>query len=160
MKNKILTFLIFVLTLMVFNSAIIQSQEYKVQEIKVDTIKTPKTKTITIVTVWTIPKFMVQFNASYLAGAMELSAHNGGFSRDDFNLGKSFCARNGFGFNLSGKMPLHKQGNLWLDVTGYYNRFVSNLIANNTTEGKVSYNAFGGGIGLDYNFTPNHKVKY
>lgn len=160
MKNKILIFIISVFIGLIFNINILQAQQYKIEEIKVDTIKTPKTKTITIVTVWTVPKFIIQFNASYLAGSMELSAHNGGFSKEDFNAGKSFCARNGFGFNLSGKLPLHKEGKFWLDVTGYYNRFVSNLIASNTTEGKVTYNVFGGGAGIDYNFTPNHKAKF
>jgi hypothetical protein len=130
------------------------------QEIKVDTIKTSSTRTITIVTIRTLPKFILQFNASYLSGSMELSAHNGGFSSDDFIKGKSFCARNGIGFNLSGKIPLSKIGNFWLDITGNYNRFISNLIANNTASGKVSYNVFGGGVGLDYMFIPTHKVKY
>ncbi len=130
------------------------------QDIRVDTIKTTKTRTISIVTVRTVPKFILQFNASYLAGAMELSGHNGGFSQGDFQNGKSFCSRNGFGFNLSGKLPLHKLGYFWLDVTANYNRFVSNLIASNTEEGKVAYNVLGGGLGIDYMFTPAHRVKY
>jgi hypothetical protein len=148
------------LILLFLNSSIVYPQDTTIQQIKVDTIINTITRTVTIVTVWTVPKFILQFNASFLSGSMDLSGHNGGFSVGDFNAGKSFCARNGFGFNLSGKLPLHKKGNIWLDGTAYYNRFVSNLIANNTTEGKVSYNVFGGGLGIDYNFTPAHKVKY
>jgi len=130
------------------------------QEVKVDTITTTVTKTISLITVRTVPKFILQVNASYLAGSMELSGHNGGFSVSDFESGKSFCARNGFGFNLTGMLPLHKKGYFWLDITAHYNRFVSNLIANNAQDGKAYYNVFGGGLGIDYMFTPAHKVKY
>jgi hypothetical protein len=130
------------------------------QQVKVDTITTTVKKTISIVTVRTVPKFILKFNASYLSGSMELSGHNGGFSMGDFEAGKSFCARNGFGFNLTGMLPLHKAGHFWLDLTAHYNRFVSNLIASNTQDGKVYYNVFGGGLGVDYMFTPTHKVKY
>lgn len=130
------------------------------QEVRVDTIKTTVTKTISLITVRTVPKFILQVNANYLAGSMELSGHNGGFSVGDFESGKSFCARNGFGFNLTGMLPLHKKGYFWLDITAHYNRFVSNLIANNAQDGKVYYNVFGGGLGIDYMFTPAHKVKY
>jgi hypothetical protein len=149
-----------IIIISVFVSLICSTSFIYAQKIKVDTIITTKTRIINIVTVRTVPKFILQFNASYLAGSMELTAHNGGFSYFDFTLGKSFCARNGLGFNLSGKLPLIKSGLIWLDASAYYNRFQSNLIASNTTEGKVSYNVFGGAIGADYMFTPTHKVKY
>jgi hypothetical protein len=130
------------------------------QEIRVDTIKVAKTRIIKIVRLWTVPKFILQFSGNYNSGAMELSQHNGGFSRSDFELGKSYCARNGFGFSLIGKLPLNKKGRFWLDIISSFNRFQSNLIATNTDQGKVSYNVFSGGIGLDYNFTATHRVKY
>lgn len=128
--------------------------------LKYDTIITPKRKTITIVKVRTAPKFTLHFNGSFNSGAMELTSHNGGYSRDDFSTGKNFGARNGFGFNLIGKIPLGKKANFWLDIITGFDRFQSNLFAKNTEEGKVSYNSFNGGIGLEYNFTPTHKVKY
>lgn len=160
MKKKINIIIISVFIIFILHYDNSLAQEYKVVGIKVDTIVNTVTKTISIATIWTVPKFILQFNASFLSGAMDLAAHNGGFSVGDFNQGKNFCVRNGFGFNLSGKLPLHKKGNIWLDLTGYFNRFISNLIANNTSEGKVNYNVFGGGLGIDYNFTPSHRVKY
>ena len=129
-------------------------------EIKVDTIKITKTRTLKIVTTRTAPKFILELSGGWNFGAMELSGHNGGFSLYDFTAGKSFCARNGFGVNLSGKYPLGKEAKFWLVALAGFNRFQSNLIAKNEEEGKVSYNAFSGGLGLDYNFTPTHRVKY
>lgn len=130
------------------------------QEIRVDTVKITTSRTISIVTVRTVPRFILQFSGSYNAGALELSGHNGGFSRDDFNLGKSYCARNGFGFSVTGKLPLSKKGDFWLDASSHYVRFQSNLITDNTKDGKVGYNVFGEGIGAEYNFTPSHRFKY
>lgn len=128
--------------------------------IKVDTIKIQKTKTITIVKVRTVPKFILHFNGGLNTGAMELTSHNGGFSRDNFIIGRSFGARNGFGFSLVGKLPLNKKGNFWLDIITGFDRFQSDIFAKNTEEGKVSYNSINGGVGLEYNITPSHKVKY
>jgi opacity protein-like surface antigen len=130
------------------------------QIIKVDTITVKKTRTIRLISVYNVPKFILQFNASYNAGSLELTGHNGGFSRADFDNGRTFGARNGFGFELTGKLRLNKKGQFWLDALGSFNRFQSNLIAKNTEEGKVYYNVFSGGLGAEYNFTPRHKVKY
>ncbi len=152
--NKILI-LVFVL----FSCVYIKAQDTTIT-IKVDTVKIQKTKTITIVKVRTLPKFILHFNAGYNTGAMELSSHNGGFSREDFILGKSYSARNGYGFNLIGKLPLSKKGNFWLDIITGFDRFQSDIFAKNTEEGKVYYNSFNGGVGIEYNFTPTHKVKY
>ncbi len=130
------------------------------QEIRIDTIKITKTRNIRIVTLMTVPKFIIQLSLSYNWGAMELSAHNGGFSRDDFKRGKSYCARNGYGISLTGKLPLNKKGQFWLDIITSFNRFQSDLIAKNTEEGEVSYNVFSGGTGVEYNFTSYHHLKY
>lgn len=135
----------------------IKSQD---NQIRVDTIFTPTTRVIKIVTVRTIPKFVLEFNASYDAGALELSAHNGGFTANDFIAGKSYCARNGFGFNLTGKLPLGKKGKFWLDVVTGYTKFQSNLIVKNDSDGSVKYNSINGGVGAEYNFTPYHKLNY
>ena len=128
--------------------------------LKYDTISTPRSKTITIVKVRTAPKFILHFNGGYNSGAMELTSHNGGYSRSDFSIGKNFGARHGFGFNLIGKIPLGKKANFWLDIITGFDRFQSNLFAKNNEEGEVSYNSFNGGVGVEYNFTPTHKVKY
>ena len=130
------------------------------KEIHVDTIKVNKTRMINIVSVMTVPKLILQLSASYNSGAMELTSHNGGFSSFDLTSGKNFGARNGFGINLTGKIPLNKKGQFWLDVVAGFARFQSDLFAQNSQEGKVSYNSFNGGAGVEYNFTSYHHVKY
>jgi len=145
--------------ILVCSSASIFAQKEMIT-IKYDTIYTPKKVKIKIVKVLTVPKFILHFNASYNSGSMELSGHNGGFSKQDFVLGKSFCARHGFGFNFVGKIPLSKKGSIWLDIIAGFDRFQSNLFATNTDEGKVYYNSISGGAGIEYNFTPTHKMKY
>lgn len=57
--------------------------------IKVDTIKTEKSRILTIVKSMTVPKFIIHFNGGFNSGAMELTSHNGGFSRNDFLTGKN-----------------------------------------------------------------------
>ncbi|MGA2669295.1 MAG: hypothetical protein ABSF32_10360 [Ignavibacteria bacterium] len=130
------------------------------QEIKTDTVNITTSRTISIVIVRTVPRFILQLSGGYNFGALELSAHNGGFSRDDFNLGKSYCARNGYGFNLMGKLSLRQKSDFWLDIFSGFTRFQSDLVTNNTGEGRVGYNLFGEGAGLEYNFTPAHRIKY
>ena len=154
--NKYL-FLSFALILLM--SGTLSSQDTSMT-IRADTIKTPRTRTIQIVTIRTVPKFIISISGGYNAGAMELTSHNGGFSREDFNTGKNYGARNGYGFNIIGKMPLGKKGNFWLDFVTGFDRFQSNLFAKNTEEGKVYYNSFNGGVGVEYNFTATHRVKY
>lgn len=135
------------------------SQKYEITIVR-DTIEIPKSKKITIITTRSVPKFILHINGSFNIGAMELTTHNGGFSREDFSLGKNYSARTGYGGNITGKIPLEKKGRFWLDITAGFDRFQSDLIAENTQEGKVYYNSFNGGIGAEYNFTPTHKVKY
>ncbi len=147
--------IIFILLL----TAALHAQDYEVT-IKRDTIVTQKSRILRIVTVRTLPKFTLHFNGGYNTGAMELTSHNGGYSRDDFSTGKNYGARNGYGFNLIGKLPLGKKGNFWFDIIAGFDRFQSDIFAKNTEEGKVNYNSFNGGLGLEYNFTPTHKVKY
>jgi hypothetical protein len=128
--------------------------------VKYDTVKVLKRKYIRIISIRTPPKFILQVNGSFSFGAMELQGHNGGFSFDDIIKGKTYGARNGYGANLTGKISLHKKAHFWLDFTAGFTRFQSDLIADNTKDGKVAYNVFSGGTGLDYIFTPADKVKY
>lgn len=140
-------------------TAVLHAQDYEIT-IKRDTIVTQRSRILRIVTVRTLPKFTLHFNGGYNTGAMELTSHNGGYSRDDFSTGKNYGARNGYGFNIIGKLPLNKKGNFWFDIITGFDRFQSDIFAKNTEEGKVYYNSFNGGLGLEYNFTPTHKVKY
>ena len=155
--RKILIIFTAILVMGYFNTSFAQKEEII---ITYDTIVTPKSKKVKIVRVRTVPKFVIHVNASYNSGAMELTGHNGGFSRADYIEGKNFGARHGFGFNLIGKLPLRKKGDLWLDFITGFDRFQSDLIAKNTEEGRATYNSFSGGVGLEYDFTSYHKVKY
>jgi opacity protein-like surface antigen len=157
--NKIFASASFCGLLILASAGNIFSQDSEVI-IRYDTIKTNQTRTLKIVTTRTLPKFILHLSGGFNSGAMELTSHNGGFSRDDFSQGKNFSARNGYGASLIGKLPLGKKGNVWLDIITGFDRFQSDIFAKNTEEGKVYYNSFNGGIGIEYNFTPTHKVKY
>ena len=128
--------------------------------IKYDTVKVVKKKFIRIITIRTAPKFILQLSGSFNFGALELQGHNGGFNLEDILHGKSYGARNGYGVNLAGKLPLNKKAHFWLDAAVGFTRFQSNLVADNSKDGKVAYNVFSGGTGLDYIFTPADRVKY
>jgi len=156
-NNFIKIFMLVLLTNFGINNIYAQREEIT---IKYDTVTVPKTRTLRLAKVRSVPKFILHFNASYNSGAMELTSHNGGFYREDFLSGKNFSVRHGFGANLIGKLPLNKKGNFWLDIIAGFDRFQSNLFVVNTKEGKVSYNSINGGVGVEYNFTPTHKVKY
>jgi hypothetical protein len=149
--------IIIAVTASAFNSIYAQREEIT---IRYDTITIPQKRILRLVKVRTIPKFILHFNASYNSGALELTSHNGAFSREDFISGKSYNTRHGIGGNLIGKLPLSKKGNIWLDFITGFDRFQSNLFAENTDEGKVYYNSINAGVGIEYNFTPAHKVKY
>jgi hypothetical protein len=134
-----------------------QNKKY---EIRYDTITVEKTKVIKIVTVRTVPTFILQLNGSFNSGALELQAHNGGFSKNDYINGKLFGARIGFGANLTGKVRLHKTGHFWLNATAGFCGFKSDFFADKTEEGAVVYNQFSWGVGMDYFSTPADKFKY
>jgi hypothetical protein len=128
--------------------------------IKYDTVKVVKKRFIRIITIRKAPKFILQLSGSFNFGALELQGHNGGFNLEEILKGKSYGARNGYGVNLAGKIPLHKQAHIWLEISTGFTRFQSNLVTDNTKEGKVAYNVFSGGTGLNYFFTPADRVKY
>jgi opacity protein-like surface antigen len=157
MKRVIYIFLVFALA--VFNSMSLYSQNKK-YEIRYDTITVEKTKVIRIVTVRTVPPFILQLNGSFNSGALELQGHNGGFSKNDYIKGKTYGARVGFGVNLTGKIRLNRKGNFWLNVVTGFCGFKSDYFTDKSEEGAVVYNQFSWGVGMDYFFTPADKVKY
>ena len=157
MKRILCTFLVFALA--VFGSINLYAQNKK-YEIRYDTITVEKTRVIRIVTVRTVPVVILQLSGSFNSGALELQAHNGGFSKNDFINGKSFGARVGFGVDLTGKIRLHKKGYFWLNALAGFRGFKSDFFADKTEEGAVVYNQFSWGVGMDYFITPADKVKY
>lgn len=158
MHNKFIKLYFTILFLLAISGKSLYAQDD--YTIIIDTIKTPRTKTITIVTVRTPPKFILQFNGGINTGAMEMTSQNGIFSRRNLIEGKNFGTRYGYGFNLIGKLPLGKKANFWLDFVTGFDKFSSEMFANDSKEGNVSYTSINNGIGMEYNFTPYHKVKY
>lgn len=157
MKHLFHIFPAIALTLIFSSNIYAQEGKY---EIRYDTITVEKTKTIKLVTVRTVPAFILQLNGSFNSGALELQGHNGGFSKNDFINGKTYGARVGFGVNLTGKLRLHKRGNFWLNVVTGFCGFKSDYFSDKSEEGAAVYNQFSGGVGMDYFFTPADKVKY
>ncbi len=107
------------------------------------------------------PVVTIQLSGFYNIGLTDLAANdNTNFSKQDFVNGKDYGTRYGYGVGLTGKIALHKRGNVRLIVSGFFNRFESNFVISKTPEGKVGYNVFTGGLGLENNFTPDRKFKY
>ena len=106
------------------------------------------------------PVVTLQLSFNYNIGHLDLAANeNTYFSAQDFVGGSNFGTRYGYGALLTGKISLHKEGNIRLNVSTGYNRFMSNFVISASPEGKVSYNVYAFGLGIENNFTPQKKVK-
>lgn len=106
------------------------------------------------------PKVTIQLSFNYDIGHLDLAANeNTSFSKADFEGGANFGTRYGYGAALTGKVSLHKQGKIRLNITAGYNRFMSNFIISESPEGKVTYNVFSGSLGIENSFTPQKKFK-
>lgn len=106
------------------------------------------------------PSATIQISFNYNTGLMDLAANDNTFFRkSDFIGGRNFGTRYGYGFNLTGKLPLHKEGNVRLNVSAGYNLFLSNFIVSSSPEGIVHYNVVSGALGIENNFTPDRKFK-
>jgi hypothetical protein len=109
------------------------------------------------------PKLTFEFNGQYNYGVYELSANdNGDFSPTEFVKGENFGVRHGFGGTVVAKIPLHERGNIRLNISGGYNIFNSKYnkyLSGDPEAGYATYNVLVGGLGLENNFTPNHRFK-
>jgi len=108
----------------------------------------------------TSPKFTLLINGGMNLGMAELSSnYESVFEAEQFLDGQNFGVKNGFGFSATGKIPLHKKGNVRLNMSAGYNRFQSNLFAKESPYGDVSYNVYTFGVGLENCFAPILKLK-
>ncbi len=106
------------------------------------------------------PRVTLQLSFNYDIGLMDLAANdNTSFRLGDFIAGRDFGTRYGYGVGLTGKIALHKEGNVRLNVTAAYNRFQSNFVISESPQGRVSYNVFQGGLGLENCFNPDRPFK-
>lgn len=114
-------------------------------------------------TIRSAPRLTFEFSGHYNYGVYELSANdNGDFSSSEFIDGDNFGVRHGFGGTLVAKIPLHEKGNIRLNISGGYNQFNSKYnkyLSGDPEAGFATYNVFVGGLGLENNFTPNHRFK-
>jgi len=108
----------------------------------------------------TAPAFTIQITGGMNLGMAELSSHYANnFDTTQFINGQNFGATNGYGFSVLGKIPLHKEGNVRLNISAGFNRFLSNLFAKDSPYGNVKYNVLSFGIGLENCFSPTMKLK-
>lgn len=150
MKNYIR---FFVLSILIISNVTLFSQDTSY-----NAIATPKI--LRIIKPGKAPFLTIQFSASYNNGLMDLAANdNTAFHTSDFVNGKNFGTRHGFGFILTGKIALHQEGNIRLNISAMYNRLQSNFLISASPEGKVGYNVMSGGLGLEDNFTPDRPFK-
>jgi len=106
------------------------------------------------------PRVSLQLSFNYNIGHLDLAGNeNTVFRKDEFTSGGNFGTRYGYGISLTGKIALHKDGNVRLNVTTAFNRMQSNFVISESPEGKVHYNVLQGGIGIENNFTPAKKFK-
>jgi opacity protein-like surface antigen len=106
------------------------------------------------------PVVTLQLSFDYDIGHMDLAGNeNAYFRRADFESGATFGTRYGYGVSLTGKISLHKAGNMRLNITTGYNRFQSSFVIGESPEGEVSYNVFSAAIGIEDNFMPTKRFK-
>ena len=107
------------------------------------------------------PVFTLQLSWLYDIGLTDLASNdNASFQKTDFINGRDYGTRYGWGISLKGKISLHKEGNVRLLVSSAFNKFQSYFIVGDSPDGRVSYNVFSWGLGIENNFTPDRKFKY
>ncbi|MEO8514645.1 MAG: hypothetical protein ABI543_13880 [Ignavibacteria bacterium] len=108
----------------------------------------------------TPPKFTLMFSGELNLGMAELSSnYSNVFDSAEFSGGKNFGVKNGYGFMVVGKIPLHKAGNVRMNISANFNRFKSNFLAPESDFGEVSYNVMAFGVGLENSFNPSFRLK-
>lgn len=106
------------------------------------------------------PRLTLQLSFDYDIGHMDLAGdENAYFRRADFEGGGTFGTRYGYGVTLTGKIALHKAGNMRVNITSGFNRFQSSFVIGESPEGEVSYNVFSAAVGIEDNFMPTKRFK-
>ncbi len=153
---------IYTILFLILSTAVLHSQDEtrKVSSRDTSYNSIATTKILNMLKQGKAPKVTLQLSFNYNIGHLDLAANeNTFFRKEDFVAGKNFGTRYGYGATLTGKIALHKEGNVRLNVSASYNRFLSNFVISESPEGKVGYNVFSGGLGIENNFTPQKKFK-
>jgi opacity protein-like surface antigen len=152
----------YIISVLILNALISFSQEDSPVISKKDTSYTSiaPQRIVSMVKPGKAPKATLQLSFNYNIGHLDLADNeNTQFRKADYEAGKNFGTRYGFGALLTGKFALHKEGNIRLNVTAGYNRFMSNFVISESPDGKVTYNVFTGGLGIENNFSPDKRFK-
>ena len=123
-----------IILLLFFAAQLTFSQDDSLKVTKSDTSYTTvaNSKIFSMLKKGKAPKLTLQLSFNYDIGHLDLAGdENTQFRRADFESGSSFGTRYGYGVSLTGKIALHKAGNVRLNVTTAYNRFQSNLLYQN-----------------------------
>lgn len=108
----------------------------------------------------TPPRFTLQVSGGLNLGMAELSSnYQNVFDSAQFSQGLNFGVKNGYGVMVIGKIPLHPQGNVRLNISGNFNRFESDFLASASSFGNVSYNVMAFGVGIENSFNPSFRLK-
>jgi len=108
----------------------------------------------------TPPRFTLQVSGGLNLGMAELSSnYQNVFDSAQFSQGLNFGVKNGYGVMIIGKIPLHPQGNVRLNISGNFNRFESDFLASASNFGNVSYNVMAFGVGIENSFNPSFRLK-
>lgn len=109
------------------------------------------------------PKYVIQINGTYDRSMLELSGtYNSDFHSELVTKGETFGTHYGFGAGVTSKVSLEEHSNFWFTQSLSYHRIQSYFLEDKSTnmdKGKTGYNCFTGGLGMEYNFTPNYSVK-
>ena len=153
---------IYIILFLIISTATIYTQDETRKVTSKDTAynSIATTKILNMLKPGKAPRVTLQLSFNYNIGHLDLAANeNTTFHKEDFIGGSNFGTRYGYGVTLTGKVALHKAGNVRLNVTAGYNRFQSNFVISESPEGKVTYNVFSGGLGIENSFTPAKKFK-
>lgn len=106
------------------------------------------------------PVVTLQLSGYFNIGLLDLAANdNTIFNKSNYENGRNFGTRYGYGIGLTGKIALNKKGYVRLNISPSYQRLLNNFVISNTSNQNVSYNVFSGGIGIENSFTPYRPFK-
>ena len=114
-----------------------------------------------VMTIHKAPSFTFQLNLNYDQAMGQLrGTYNDDFRSEQFINGRSFGSNKGFGGNILAKVA-SPNDHIRFTASASYNRMLTYLFGKKALAdvGESKFNIYSLGIGLENNFTPNHRVK-
>lgn len=109
------------------------------------------------------PSYILQISGFFDLSALELAGtYNSDFHSSLVTKGETFGTHNGVGASIISKISIAGNSRLWFNQSVSFHRIQSYLltgIKTNSDKGKANYNSYTGGLGLEYNFSPNYSIK-